>query len=127
MPSGPYYTCTADGRFVPAATALSTQIIPVPGNEPAKLQFAQPSTVKERFKWDGWPDGFFTHDFSTEEVEMTDTLRVQWVMKTNGGYRGGDANADSWKDGKKSVRWCDGTGWDSYQSPMPTQCFWQIN
>lgn len=90
------YTRTADGCFIPI-TPSSTQ---------TGLHERTHQTLPPAPKWDGWPDGNFSQDFTHEEVKATGNLCWHWPFKSNGGYRNGDTNAAAWQNGKKSSKKC---------------------
>lgn len=96
------YKKTVDGQFIPYGLPTRTEF--TSQLNPLRHQENEGNTAK----WDGWPDGDFSQNFTWKEVEESKNLRVHWSYKANGGYRGGDEHALTWKKGKKTSRKCMG-------------------
>ncbi|KAG6912267.1 hypothetical protein DXG01_015839, partial [Tephrocybe rancida] len=54
-------------------------------------------------KWDGWPDGNLSLNFTWDEVKETKKLMEHWAHTVSGGL-GGEDMARTWEEGKKALR-----------------------
>ena len=100
--------------FTPAEWNANSKVVRHMQNISITRPFTTPNTSttvlfdkegKIAKKWDGWPDGFFEHDFTFHEVDNYNNLQVHWATKTHG-HHGGFDSADSWEQGKKQHREC---------------------
>lgn len=93
-----------------AISADRVTLVPVPS--PAESLAPRAGTVQvtanvDAATWDGWPDGWFEHTFSTAELEETNQLAVHWSCEASGATSGSD-QADDWHHGRKLERRCRG-------------------
>lgn len=99
------YIRTSNGHFVPTTTPVTSTITTgqsLKPNGPASTVTRSPSN---KFNWDGWPDGEFHLDFTYEEYQAADNLKIHWAHRGRG-ERGGDAYAGQWEKGKRYTRTC---------------------
>ncbi|KAF9032059.1 hypothetical protein BJ165DRAFT_1358081 [Panaeolus papilionaceus] len=97
-----FYRRDTHGQFVPISNetrATSSCINDNTTNSGTPVGSSTPD-------WDGWPDGYFTRNFTQDEFNETGKLRTHWAMFVNGGDRKGQTSSSTWEGGKKATRRC---------------------
>ncbi|KAF9552882.1 hypothetical protein CPC08DRAFT_767975 [Agrocybe pediades] len=77
-------------------------------SEPSEDSDSSEDSDYSSYKWDGWPDGYLTRNFTHAEVRESGNLMVHWASRRGGGDRKGQVDAPEWELGKKSTRKCVG-------------------
>ncbi|PPQ76027.1 hypothetical protein CVT24_006700 [Panaeolus cyanescens] len=90
-----YVETTAAAPFAPPAPPATASQLDVSSND-----------APDASKWDGWPDGHFSRNYTPEELVQTGKLRFHWASVVNGGDRKGRTDSSSWESGKRSTRKC---------------------